>query len=172
MAWDTQAAIAATEAFERRLRQIEGRHPEVVSEVRDGSAGVATASSGIAQSDLDLSARTDNQAQSLKNTIASFGCSNAVITAAHRKRASLESGRSRAAAEYLRHAAELDQRLGACARGLRHRQVPVSTRSTSTGVPGASSPATTSLERPSRSEPHRKQRKWRPRIEPPFEFSI
>ena len=54
------------------LQDMQTQLIRVVSEVRDGSAGVATASSGIAQSDLDLSARTDNQAQSLKNTIAAM----------------------------------------------------------------------------------------------------
>ncbi len=35
MAWDTVAAIKATEAFEARLKQIEAKHPEAVTEVRE-----------------------------------------------------------------------------------------------------------------------------------------
>jgi methyl-accepting chemotaxis protein len=44
----------------------------VVSEVRDGANGVAVASAGIAQSDIDLSSRTENQSHSLKDTSASM----------------------------------------------------------------------------------------------------
>ncbi len=44
----------------------------VVAEVRQGSLGVATASAEIAQSDLDLSARTESQASSLEQTAASM----------------------------------------------------------------------------------------------------
>jgi methyl-accepting chemotaxis protein len=44
----------------------------VVAEVRDGANGVAVASAGIAQSDIDLSSRTENQSHSLKDTSASM----------------------------------------------------------------------------------------------------
>jgi methyl-accepting chemotaxis protein len=40
----------------------------VVAEVRDGAKGVAVASAGIAQSDIDLSSRTENQSHSLRDT--------------------------------------------------------------------------------------------------------
>jgi methyl-accepting chemotaxis protein len=44
----------------------------VVAEVRDGANGVAVASADIAQSDIDLSSRTDSQSHSLKDTTASM----------------------------------------------------------------------------------------------------
>jgi methyl-accepting chemotaxis protein len=44
----------------------------VVAEVRDGAKGVAVASAGIAQSDIDLSSRTENQSHSLRDTSASM----------------------------------------------------------------------------------------------------
>ena len=44
----------------------------VVADVREGAEAVARASAGIAQSDLDLSARTENQAHSLQDTTASM----------------------------------------------------------------------------------------------------
>ena len=44
----------------------------VVAEVRDGANGVAAASADIAQSDIDLSSRTDSQSHSLKDTTASM----------------------------------------------------------------------------------------------------
>ena len=44
----------------------------IVSQVRQGSAGVATASAEIAQGNNDLSARTENQASALEQTAASM----------------------------------------------------------------------------------------------------
>ncbi len=45
---------------------------KVVTDVRDGSQGVATASAAIAQADADLSSRTESQASSLEQTAASM----------------------------------------------------------------------------------------------------
>jgi methyl-accepting chemotaxis protein len=44
----------------------------VVGEVRDGAKGVAVASAGIAQSDIDLSSRTESQSHSLRDTSSSM----------------------------------------------------------------------------------------------------
>ena len=45
---------------------------KVVTDVRDGSQGVATASAAIAKADAELSSRTENQASSLEQTAASM----------------------------------------------------------------------------------------------------
>ena len=45
---------------------------KVVTDVRDGSQGVATASAAIARADADLSSRTESQASSLEQTAASM----------------------------------------------------------------------------------------------------
>jgi methyl-accepting chemotaxis protein len=45
---------------------------KVVTDVRDGSHGVATASAAIAKADAELSSRTENQASSLEQTAASM----------------------------------------------------------------------------------------------------
>ena len=54
------------------LQEMQTSLVRVVSEVRQGSDGVATASAEIAQADLDLSARTESQASSLEETAASM----------------------------------------------------------------------------------------------------
>ncbi len=54
------------------LQEMQASLVRVVSEVRQGSDGVATASAEIAQADLDLSARTESQASSLEETAASM----------------------------------------------------------------------------------------------------
>jgi methyl-accepting chemotaxis protein len=55
-----------------QLKNMQDSLVKVVSEVRQGSEGVATASAEIAQADLDLSARTESQASSLEQTAASM----------------------------------------------------------------------------------------------------
>ena len=54
------------------LKEMQTGLVSVVAEVRDGAHGVALASADIAQSDIDLSSRTDSQAHSLKDTTASM----------------------------------------------------------------------------------------------------
>lgn len=54
-------------ALLRSMQDMKRRLSGVVAGVRDGSHGVATASNQIAQSNNDLSARTDSQAQALQN---------------------------------------------------------------------------------------------------------
>jgi methyl-accepting chemotaxis protein len=54
------------------LQDMQTSLARVVSEVRQGSQGVATASVEIAEADLDLSARTESQASSLEETAASM----------------------------------------------------------------------------------------------------
>jgi methyl-accepting chemotaxis protein len=54
------------------LKEMQSGLINVVAQVRDGAKGVAVASAGIAQSDIDLSSRTENQSHSLKDTSASM----------------------------------------------------------------------------------------------------
>jgi len=54
------------------LKDMQSHLIQVVSNVRDGSDSVATASAEIAHADLDLSARTEGQASSLEQTSASM----------------------------------------------------------------------------------------------------
>jgi methyl-accepting chemotaxis protein len=54
------------------LKDMQGSLTQVVSNVRQGSESVATASAQIAQGNQDLSARTENQASSLQETAASM----------------------------------------------------------------------------------------------------
>ncbi|HOE42330.1 MAG TPA: methyl-accepting chemotaxis protein, partial [Rhodoferax sp.] len=54
------------------LKEMQTSLVNVVSDVRDGAKGVAVASAGIAQSDMDLSSRTENQSHSLRDTTASM----------------------------------------------------------------------------------------------------
>lgn len=54
------------------LQAMQASLVSVVSDVRDGANGVAVASAGIAQSDLDLSSRTESQAHSLRDTTGSM----------------------------------------------------------------------------------------------------
>ena len=54
------------------LEMMQAKLAAVVSQVRQGSEGVATASSEIAQGNHDLSARTENQASALEQTAASM----------------------------------------------------------------------------------------------------
>jgi methyl-accepting chemotaxis protein len=54
------------------LKEMQRGLINVVAQVRDGAKGVAVASAGIAQSDIDLSSRTENQSHSLKDTSASM----------------------------------------------------------------------------------------------------
>ena len=54
------------------LKQMVGSLSQVVSDVRSGSEGVATASAQIAQGNNDLSARTEQQASALQQTAASM----------------------------------------------------------------------------------------------------
>jgi methyl-accepting chemotaxis protein len=62
---DTHSMMAQLKAMQESLSN-------VVSAVRQGSDGVATASAEIAQADMDLSARTESQASSLEQTAASM----------------------------------------------------------------------------------------------------
>lgn len=54
------------------IKQMQDSLLQVVGEVRDGAESVATASSQIAQGNLDLSSRTEEQASSLQQTAASL----------------------------------------------------------------------------------------------------
>ncbi|MBV5299530.1 MAG: MCP four helix bundle domain-containing protein [Rhodoferax sp.] len=54
------------------LKDMQTSLVSVVSDVRDGANGVAVASAGIAQSDIDLSSRTESQSHSLRDTTASM----------------------------------------------------------------------------------------------------
>ncbi len=54
------------------LKEMQRALVSVVADVREGAQAVALASAGIAQSDLDLSSRTDSQAHSLQDTTASM----------------------------------------------------------------------------------------------------
>jgi len=54
------------------LEQMQAQLGQVVSKVREGSEGVATASAEIAQGNNDLSARTEQQASALEETAASM----------------------------------------------------------------------------------------------------
>jgi len=54
------------------LKEMQRALVSVVADVREGAQAVAQASAGIAQSDLDLSSRTDSQAHSLQDTTASM----------------------------------------------------------------------------------------------------
>ena len=54
------------------LKAMQGGLEKVVSRVRNGSEGVATASAEIAQGNQDLSARTESQASALEETAASM----------------------------------------------------------------------------------------------------
>jgi len=54
------------------IRAMRDRFASIVSQVRDGSASVATASAEIAQGNLDLSARTETQASALEQTAAAM----------------------------------------------------------------------------------------------------
>ena len=59
-------------ALSMALREMQGSLAAVVSTVRQGSEGVATASSEIAQGNQDLSERTESQASALEETAASM----------------------------------------------------------------------------------------------------
>ena len=56
----------------KALKSMQGNLVKVVSNVRQGSAGVATASSEIAEGNHDLSSRTEQQASALEQTSASM----------------------------------------------------------------------------------------------------
>ena len=56
----------------KALKEMQISLIRVVHKIREGSDGVATASTEIAQADMDLSARTESQASSLEQTAASM----------------------------------------------------------------------------------------------------
>ena len=62
---DTQSVMAQLQVMQKKLAN-------VVSQVRQGSESVATASAEIAQGNNDLSSRTENQASALEQTAASM----------------------------------------------------------------------------------------------------
>ena len=66
------AGTSETALLLQALHDMQTQLVRVVSEVRDGSQGVATASAGIAQSDHDLSTRTESQSHSLRETTQSM----------------------------------------------------------------------------------------------------
>lgn len=55
-----------------QLEAMRGALARIVSEVREGSQGVARASAEIAQGNTELSARTEQQASALQETAASM----------------------------------------------------------------------------------------------------
>jgi len=61
------------------LAQMQGNLAKVVSDVRGGAEGVATASAQIASGNNDLSARTEHQASALEETAASMEQLNATV---------------------------------------------------------------------------------------------
>ncbi len=64
--------LGDTGSLMAQLKQMQDKLGQVVTSVRQGSEGVATASAEIAQGNHDLSARTESQASALQQTAASM----------------------------------------------------------------------------------------------------
>lgn len=71
MQFDTQGSNETAQLLQA-LKEMQTSLIRVVQKIRAGSDGVATASTEIAQADMDLSARTESQASSLEQTAASM----------------------------------------------------------------------------------------------------
>jgi methyl-accepting chemotaxis protein len=66
------AGVNETDQLLIAFKEMQDHLVKVVTDVRDGSQGVAIASAAIAKADAELSSRTENQASSLEQTSASM----------------------------------------------------------------------------------------------------